>query len=99
MAMVRLRNSPRLRGGRAEVLNFATARLWERLGHPERALDATAMLREEGRLAALVGDREGAIDAYVRYLELRSDPEPVLAADIAAVRKELAQLSSDPPGG
>jgi hypothetical protein len=57
------------------------------------------MLREEGRLAALVGDREGAIDAYIKYLELRSDPEPVLLDEVAAVRNELAQLRSDPPGG
>jgi len=110
---VRLRHSPRLSWGRAEALNSAAARLWERQDHPERALAAirrrtvangwhmylATMLREEGRLAAVVGDREGAIDAYVKYLELRSDPEPVLEDQVAAVRRELAQLSPDPPGG
>lgn len=110
---VTLRNSPRLSWGRAEALNFATARLWERMGRPERALAAirrrtvangwhmylATMLREEGRLAALVGDRDGAIDAYVKYLELRSDPEPAMQTEAEAVRRELAQLRSDPPGG
>ena len=35
-----------------------------------------AFLREEGRLAALTGDTEGAISAYARFLELRTDPDP-----------------------
>jgi hypothetical protein len=55
----------------------------------------STQLREEGRLAALVGDRAGAIEAYRHYLALRGDAEPPLRADIARVRRELAQLERD----
>jgi tetratricopeptide (TPR) repeat protein len=57
-----------------------------------------AYLREEGRLAALVGDREGAIRAYRHYLRLRSEPEPALAGEVERVRRELAQLSGESGG-
>jgi tetratricopeptide (TPR) repeat protein len=50
-------------------------------------------LREEGRLAALLGDRSGAIRAYRRYLALRSRPEPSVAEQVEHVRGELARLS------
>ncbi|HSG81233.1 MAG TPA: hypothetical protein VLC48_03210 [Gemmatimonadota bacterium] len=49
-------------------------------------------MREEGRLAALLGDREAAIRAYRHYLALRSDPEPALADEVELVRAELASL-------
>jgi hypothetical protein len=49
-------------------------------------------LREEGRLAALVGDTAGAIRAYQHYLALRSDPEPRLRPGVDRVRTELARL-------
>ena len=49
-------------------------------------------LREEGRLAALVGDTAGAIGAYQHYLALRSDPEPPLRAERDSARAELARL-------
>ncbi len=52
----------------------------------------SSYLREEGRLAALTGDREGAIRAYQHYMALRSDPEPALAAEVDRVRAELAEL-------
>jgi hypothetical protein len=54
-------------------------------------------LREEGRLAALVGDTAGAIRAYQHYLALRSDPEPRLRPDIARVRAELGALTNPSP--
>ena len=41
-------------------------------------------LREEGRLAALTGDRQGAIRAYRHYLALRGDAEPGATAGSAA---------------
>jgi hypothetical protein len=44
---------------------------------------------EEGRLAALNGDREGAPRAYRRYLRLRSDAEPRLQPQVEEVRAEL----------
>jgi serine/threonine-protein kinase len=51
-----------------------------------------ASLREEGRLASLVGDRAGAVRAYEHHLALRHDPEPALRAAADSVRAELAKL-------
>ena len=47
------------------------------------------------RLAALVGDRDGAIRAYRHYLVLREHPEPALEPQVAEVRKELAKLLAE----
>jgi Tfp pilus assembly protein PilF len=49
-------------------------------------------LREEGRLAALNGERSAAIRAYRHYLALRADPEPSLRFEVAQVRGELTRL-------
>ena len=49
-------------------------------------------LREEGRLAALAGEKQEAILSYRQYLSLRSNPEPAVAAEVAQVRRELARL-------
>ena len=49
-------------------------------------------LREEGRLAALTGDREGAIRAYRHYLALRPDPDPALQSQVDWVRAALQSL-------
>jgi eukaryotic-like serine/threonine-protein kinase len=57
----------------------------------------SSFLREEGRLAALAGDRQGAIRAYQHYLALRTDPEPSLKAQVDGVRAELARLSGEDP--
>ena len=54
--------------------------------------------REEGRLAALLGDTAGAIRAYRHYLSLRSDPEPRLRPQTDTVRSRLAALLH-PAGG
>jgi serine/threonine protein kinase/tetratricopeptide (TPR) repeat protein len=51
--------------------------------------------REEGRLAALTGDRAGAARAYRRYLALRIDPEPRLQPQVAQVRAELRALARE----
>ncbi len=64
--------------------------MWNDISSPYLA----AQLREEGRLAALTGDREGAIRAYRHYLALRAEPEPAVAAQVAAVRAELRRLES-----
>jgi len=83
-----------------------TARLWEAVGEPTLALAAirrrrmdianylAADLGEEGRLALAAGDTTGAIAAWRHYLALRSDPEPVLRAKAAQVRRELDLLSA-----
>jgi hypothetical protein len=49
-------------------------------------------LRLEGRLAALTGDRAGAVRAYEHYLALREDPEPPWRAQRDSVVAELAAL-------
>ena len=49
-------------------------------------------LRQEGRLAALTGDRAGAVRAYEHYLALREDPEPPWRAQRDSVVAELAAL-------
>ena len=91
---------------RATVLT--AARLFEENGDLERALrlmrhrsyystmSLAFSLREQGRLAALTGDREGAIAAYRHYLILRSDPEPALAEEAGSVRAALAELEAGP---
>ena len=83
--------------------NLVAARLHEQRGELPAALAAVrrrvfdlddtpiyvTYFREEGRLAALAGDRAGAARAYRRYLALRIDPEPRLEAQVAQVRAEL----------
>ena len=43
-------------------------------------------------MAALAGDREGAIERYTRYLALREDPEPAVKAEVDEVRRALEEL-------
>ena len=52
----------------------------------------STVLLEEGRLAARLGDRDGAIRALDHYLVLRSDPEPVLVPQRDSVRAALRAL-------
>jgi serine/threonine-protein kinase len=89
--------------------NLIVARLWESQGDIPRALAATrrrarglgypmfnaTMHREEGRLSDLAGDRSGAIEAYSRYLKLRSDPEPSLEPEVARIRAEMVRLARE----
>ena len=92
--------------------HIVVARLYDRLGQPCRALDAirnrTYMVgwprylatarREEGRLAALAGDVDGAVGSYQRYLTLRATAESSVQATDKAVRTELASLSQQKQG-
>ena len=50
--------------------------------------------REEGRLLALMGDTAGALRAYRHYLALRSNPEPILAPEVARIRREVQRLEA-----
>lgn len=89
--------------------NIESARLWHERGDPARALksirrrleglqtysELPRYLRDEGRYAALAGDRDGAITAYRRYLTLRSDAEPSLQPQVDTVRAELASLENE----
>jgi len=81
-------------------------RLWETMGEPARALTAVRrryyhflntisaawIAREEGRLAALAGDREGAIRAYRRFLGMRPDPEERFRPEVERVKREVDRL-------
>ncbi|MGI8843996.1 MAG: BTAD domain-containing putative transcriptional regulator [Gemmatimonadaceae bacterium] len=86
--------------------SLAIARMYASLGDPERALASVrrrpylrgwprylgAYLREEGRLAAATGDREGAANAYRQYLALRNSAAPSLVEEADSVRAELGAL-------
>jgi len=93
--------------GRYALANVVTGLIFETLGDPERAFAAVrrravwwtqyqpylaTQLREEGRLAALAGHRERAIESYRQYLGLRTNPEPEMAAEVEQVRGELRKL-------
>jgi tetratricopeptide (TPR) repeat protein len=79
---------------------------WQALGEPRRALAAVHLdvwelnhatllaprLRQEGRLAAIVGDTTRAIRAYRRYLRLRRDADPILIPERDSVQAALARL-------
>jgi hypothetical protein len=59
-----------------------------------------ASFREEGRLAALMGDTAGAIEAYSKYLVLRTHPDPgPMAEEVRRVREQLAELVGEPRKG
>lgn len=84
----------RLHEARGE-LHEALAALRRRPYHPVHGVPYLAtFLREEGRLAALVGDTAGAVRAYRHYLALRSDPDPSLRAEADSVRAQLEALES-----
>ena len=63
-----------------------------------RAAFLSTYLREEGRLASRVGDREGALVAYRHFLALRSSPERALERDTALVRAEVRRLEGKGEG-
>jgi len=65
------------------------------VGGEERTHYLSARLLRRARLAADLGYREEAMQAYERYLALRSDPEPVLEEKVAGVRAELEVLRGD----
>jgi hypothetical protein len=86
--------------------SLALSRLRERSGDLPRALEAvrrrryfiewpfylSTLLREEGRLATLLGDGPGALRAYRHYLALRANPEPAQRAEMERVRAEVTRL-------
>jgi eukaryotic-like serine/threonine-protein kinase len=95
--------------GRLAFAGLAAARLLEKYQGPAAALKAVrrrsswwsnempylaVQLREEGRLGALAGARDEAIDSYRHYLSLRNAPEPKLQKEVDDVRRELARLES-----
>jgi tetratricopeptide (TPR) repeat protein len=106
-AIIRLDSVMRTLPTSARYGNLVVARLHESRGNLEAAQRAAqrriyfntrylaSYLREEGRLAVLIGDQDSAIRAYRHYLALRTDPEPELAGEVENVRAELARLTSE----
>jgi hypothetical protein len=78
-------------GNLPQALVAIRRRIWDLIPNPVYV----TYHREEGRLAALNGDREGAIRAYRRYLALRSGAEPRLQPQVAQVRAELEGLQRE----
>jgi hypothetical protein len=92
-----------------EVGNLVAAELWHQRGNDARALASArrrmvgllmrpsyiASLRDEGRYAALTGERVEAVRAYRQYLALRSEPEPGIRPEVEKVRAELARLEGE----
>jgi len=92
--------------GHLDYASIALARLRKQTGDRAGALAAlryrpyfigwqpflAASLRDEGRLATELGDRQGAIRAYEHHLALRYDSEPAIRASTDSVRAELARL-------
>jgi hypothetical protein len=74
-------------GDDANALRVIRRGVWY---YPPRHI--TTQLREEGRLAARLGDRAGAIRAYEKYLAMRSHPEPGLVAQRDSVQAEVNRL-------
>jgi serine/threonine-protein kinase len=93
--------------GHVEHAPVALARLLEAQGERAAALTAlrrrpyfigwqpflASSLRDEGRLAAAIGQRDVAIRAYRHYLALRSNPDPLLRPQADSVRAELDRLT------
>jgi hypothetical protein len=42
------------------------------------------------------GDRAKAIESYRRYMEVLSDPDPLIARQVDAVRAKLARVTGEP---
>jgi tetratricopeptide (TPR) repeat protein len=96
--------------GHTEFAHVALARLHLAAGNPDAALRAlrrrahyqgwqpylATVLREEGHLAAQAGDTAGAVRAYQHFLALRTDPEPILRAEVEQVQAELRALRDGP---
>lgn len=87
--------------------DLLAARLFEREGQPRRALTAlqrrtaatfpvmvSSRVREEGRLAAQMGDTVAAQLAYKHYIALRQHAEPSLLREVERVRQELKRLAA-----
>ena len=95
---------------RVSDANIQLARLWEREGDLPAARRALArrsgvfgiqpmylstFAREEGRIAAQMGDTAAAVSAWRHYLAFRPNPQPSLKPGVDSVRLELAALEAN----
>jgi serine/threonine-protein kinase len=87
--------SARLHEQRGE-LTAALSALRRRVRDLWNAAEWVTYHREEGRIAALMGDKVAAAQSYRRYLAIRSDPEPRLRAQVEQVRADLRALQEEP---
>ena len=71
---------------------LAAIRRRENSWYPAYLWTLPALLRQEGRLAALASDSAGARWAFDRYLTLRTDPDPVFVPQRDSVVAERAAL-------
>ncbi len=71
---------------------LAAIRRRENNWYPAYLWTLPALLRQEGRLAALAGDTAGARRAFDQYLTLRTDPDPVFVPQRDSVVAERAAL-------
>jgi hypothetical protein len=93
--------------GLPDFVPVALAQAFAESGDPKNALlriksgmwyqpprNLSTYLRQEGKLATQVGDRSDAIQAYERYLALRSNVEPSQRAQRDSVESELVKLKA-----
>lgn len=104
-----LRNASSARDMVYVVGNVVTARLFAGRGEVTRALRIarrrawwnaflSTQLLQEARIAATVGDREGAARAYRHFLALRPAAEPQLREQVALAQRELQRLDRELSG-
>ena len=86
--------------------NLTAARTFEELGDQQRAFGATqrvlwnlngdryisTILKERGRLGAMIGERDAAVKAYETWLTLMGPAEASVADEVERVRAEWARL-------
>jgi hypothetical protein len=83
----------RLREAHGELpAALAAIRRRETDGFPSYLWSRAAFLRQEGRLAALVGDTTGATRAYDEYLVLRTNPDAAMRAQRDSVVAERTAI-------
>jgi len=80
-----------MKEGRMDRALRAVRRRWLPMGEPTM-IGMSQSLRLEGKLAALTGDKVGAIRAYRNYLKVVVDPEPSVVPQRDSVRSELAAV-------
>jgi tetratricopeptide (TPR) repeat protein len=79
------------RGDLAGALDAVRRRPYQAAGTTYLA----SYLLHEGRLAAMAGDRQGAIRAYQHYLILRPHAEPSVVPEVRRVEGEVARLLAE----